>query len=859
MLSCARLKPAQGRASVAAAASMFTLVFLLAGAGTVHARLVDPFNPRLGDTEVIREPVLVHADPSASASVSPPRGSDLWVSPRAAGEELGELWYLSQEIVWYRVPGASDAAPDEHLSFNVPGELVALYVDDRRLSSAELRFTYSFVSIDAAALQSIDYVYAGIRRPLEHVRHVLRGPGDGHFGALSRYAGYRRSLSPPVPVEVAYFTDRRTPSMDWQPLTSDYLDTRGARSFAVRFALPERFRDAGITMLHQIALDGAEVWINGERYYGRGRGLEYQAPEANVHRSPAVTVVALPDRPLNDVQLRWHFPNERALRLNFFSWQANLGHLGFSIGPSEDMILVQDTALGFQQRHYVPAIGLALLSVALFVLGLARRGRGKRTFFFLSGLILAGVGAYLGNQMDDVVRLIPVLRSFGFDASHSLFFLCLYAVPPFLLFFFRSSTQTTVPQWQVTGGRVLIGWVTVFGAVQIVTVLVGGANEFVIWDTGPLGLAGYAVAWVMTLVLIVAHARTSRDRQINRYLLLFAGMLVVNGAFQIGAGAAPWVEMQVATFVRIRAGLFALSVVPLLAVPIIVYRRVEQGLENANEVFRKFVPDEFLRFLGINELNEIRAGQQIETTLTVMFCDIRGFTSIAEKMQPAQTMSFVNSYLELVGPIIRRNGGFVDKYLGDGVMALFPGDGVGAAQAALEIVAGMTEMSDGASARVGIGLHRGPAMLGTVGEHDRLDTTVIADAVNTASRLQALSAAYGCDVLATDTSMSDNGGHRYYTRFVDAVRLKGKEQAVTVVEVRPAEAVESRQRGDELYRSAFDALARQDVAEASRLAEQCRAIDPDDPVYAMLDDRVRYYSDRGFPDNWDGITDRRRK
>ena len=226
-------------------------------------------------------------------------------------------------------------------------------------------------------------------------------------------------------------------------------------------------------------------------------------------------------------------------------------------------------------------------------------------------------------------------------------------------------------------------------------------------------------------------------------------------------------------------------------------------------------------------------------------------------MFPSPCFSFINQYLELVGPIIRERNGFVDKYLGDGVMAIFPGDTDDACLAALDIVRVVPNIDREIGATVGVGLHRGPAMLGTIGEHDRLDTTVLSDAVNISSRLQALSGGYGVDVLASDTGVRmriDSVG--YYVRFADSVRLKGKTEPTTVYQVMPEFMKTEKQESDVLYVEAFEALRARRIEKTRELISRCISADSEDPLYNMMDKRIMQLNKTGFPNDWDGSVSR---
>jgi class 3 adenylate cyclase len=186
-----------------------------------------------------------------------------------------------------------------------------------------------------------------------------------------------------------------------------------------------------------------------------------------------------------------------------------------------------------------------------------------------------------------------------------------------------------------------------------------------------------------------------------------------------------------------------------------------QTVSRLNQANAKFVPSEVLSFLGKDSILDIRLGDQVQKEMTVLFSDIRSFTALSERMDPAENFAFINSYLRKMGPLIREHGGFIDKYIGDAIMALFPR---GASQA----VAAALAMSEGIKAfnatngrepiAIGIGINTGSLMLGIVGEEMRYDGTVISDAVNLASRLESLTKYYGVDIIVSGATLAKLGG-----------------------------------------------------------------------------------------------------
>jgi class 3 adenylate cyclase len=210
-------------------------------------------------------------------------------------------------------------------------------------------------------------------------------------------------------------------------------------------------------------------------------------------------------------------------------------------------------------------------------------------------------------------------------------------------------------------------------------------------------------------------------------------------------------------------------------------------LRSANEAFLRFVPSEFLRTLGYDDIAKARLGDATRKSLTILFADVRNFTTISESMTPEETFAFLNSCLSRVGPHVRVHGGFIDKYIGDAIMALFPGDPACAVRAALamqqEAARYNTTHPDAVPLVIGVGVHVGMVMMGTIGETERFEVTVISDAVNLTARLESLTKQFGCSILVSD----EVAGHldeseRTETRWLGSFSVKGKATPVELIE-----------------------------------------------------------------------------
>lgn len=205
-------------------------------------------------------------------------------------------------------------------------------------------------------------------------------------------------------------------------------------------------------------------------------------------------------------------------------------------------------------------------------------------------------------------------------------------------------------------------------------------------------------------------------------------------------------------------------------------------LDGAYAAAKRFVPQDFLALLGRSEITEVVRGDASEQEMTVMFADVRGFSTRSEKHNPKENFAWLNRYLEIVEPPIRGAGGFVNQYYGDGILALFPSaeGAVTAARGMLAAVASAAdELGDDGPLQIGIGLHTGSLMLGTIGGRERLDTGVVGDAVNTAARIESLTKTYQCALLlseATLAALDDPESGRWEE--VDRVAPKGKSQQV---------------------------------------------------------------------------------
>jgi class 3 adenylate cyclase len=229
----------------------------------------------------------------------------------------------------------------------------------------------------------------------------------------------------------------------------------------------------------------------------------------------------------------------------------------------------------------------------------------------------------------------------------------------------------------------------------------------------------------------------------------------------------------------------------------------------------------------------------VKLDYSIVFSDIRSFTRLSEKMSPEENFAFLNSYLRRMNPFIWENGGFIDKYIGDAIMALFPMGAGSALSAAVAMLSHIPLYNQHRASfgyepiGVGIAVHSGTVMLGVIGHERFMQGTVISDSVNLASRLQELTKTYGVSLVVSSHALFDLADpNRFDFRFLDKVKLRGKEQAVSVYEVFDADEPKvralKRSTREEFEKGVYDFHAGR-LAEALLRFESVAGQAPDDP------------------------------
>ncbi len=285
-------------------------------------------------------------------------------------------------------------------------------------------------------------------------------------------------------------------------------------------------------------------------------------------------------------------------------------------------------------------------------------------------------------------------------------------------------------------------------------------------------------------------------------------------------------------------------------------------IELYSSASNKFVPQEFLEHLGRKTIADVRLGDHVQREMAVFFSDIREFTRLSETMTPQQNFDFLNSYLKRATPIIRANHGFIDKYIGDAIMALFPRDPGDALRAGVELQRQLVKYNQGRTkagyepVRIGIGLHSGELILGTIGEESRMQTTVIADAVNVAARIEGLTKIFGVSLLVGKPIVDKlPPGHGFHLRHLGAVKAKGKTRNVEIYECfdnDPPELQQHKVNSSDLFAAAINEYREALFLSAGKSFARVAQQNPNDTVAAHYRDSCSHAVLKGGGVAWDG-------
>jgi len=340
------------------------------------------------------------------------------------------------------------------------------------------------------------------------------------------------------------------------------------------------------------------------------------------------------------------------------------------------------------------------------------------------------------------------------------------------------------------------------------------------------------------------------SRSAGRSVLVFALFLPLPALLSLAAYAKgygiPLVVLEAAVL---------LSLLGALVVNYATEGRQKRFIKNA---FRQYLSPKVIEQL-IAHPERLKLGGE-RRTLSIFFSDLQGFTSIAEGLDPEELTSLLNDYLSAMTEIIHEEGGTLDKYVGDAIIAFWNAPleqhdhAARCARAALRCQAKLAELRPAFRGRIGrdlamrIGLNTGMAIVGNMGSHSRFDYTVLGDAVNLASRLEGVNKQFGTRILASE-ALRRELGEDFAAREISRVAVVGRREAVRIFELFPREEASARAAADRTFEEGLEAFYAGRFGEA---VERFLPMADGDPPSAAYVRRCREWSERP-PEGWEGV------
>ncbi len=278
------------------------------------------------------------------------------------------------------------------------------------------------------------------------------------------------------------------------------------------------------------------------------------------------------------------------------------------------------------------------------------------------------------------------------------------------------------------------------------------------------------------------------------------------------------------------------------------------NLKDINNSLSRFVPFQFLEYLKKESIMEVFLGDQVHRNMTILFADIQPFTSLSKEMTSEENFRFLNSFLSNVIPVINQENGFIDKFMGDGVLALFPEKPDHALKAAINLQHAVMDFNRNRNKagyrkiKLGIGIHTGGIILGTIGETDRMEAAVISETVGITSGIEGMSKIFDASILISKQSydLLENP-EAYHYRNLGYLEIKGQKNKMEVLEVLDGlsqEEWERKVRTKDIFNDAVNHYISGNYAKALLGFHKVQKIDPEDRAASCYIEKCAHAPDR---------------
>ncbi|MGK0290474.1 MAG: class 3 adenylate cyclase/CheY-like chemotaxis protein [bacterium] len=277
---------------------------------------------------------------------------------------------------------------------------------------------------------------------------------------------------------------------------------------------------------------------------------------------------------------------------------------------------------------------------------------------------------------------------------------------------------------------------------------------------------------------------------------------------------------------------------------------LNHNLRELNGAYQRFVPHDFLKFLEKNSILDVHVGDYIDREMSVLVADINSFSALSKSMTSEENFKFINSYLSKMRPMIQQNNGYIDKFMGDTIMALFDQSSDNAVCSAIQMIEYLKDYNGGRKRagyqplEVSIGLHKGQVLLGTIALAERMDGIVISETVNIADRLEELCKLFSVSILISDTIYQQlTNPEKYCIRKIDQVTSHANHTSIPVYEVYEHNSdleKKEKKKIDALFQEGLKLYQEKKYKNALMLFQECESTNPSDPVIQVYQNRCKF-------------------
>lgn len=394
----------------------------------------------------------------------------------------------------------------------------------------------------------------------------------------------------------------------------------------------------------------------------------------------------------------------------------------------------------------------------------------------------------------------------------------------------------------------------VLPGVEVHANFLSGVLDGRVMNAHPQYLRGAQVLLLLLISLLITWVATQKSVIAGTLVMLGTALLLLVGNFAL------WEYFAV---VFPLAPTFCFLLLLFVLHTLYGFFVESRGKRHLSRMFSQYIPPELVEEMDTRK--ETASMESESRELTVMFADVRDFTSISEAMQPKDLSHLMNEYLTPMTRVIHTHRGTIDKYMGDAIMAFwgaplhYPHHATHAVDAALKMTATLAELNKAFKAkgwpelRIGVGMTTGTMSVGDMGSEFRRAYTVMGDAVNLSSRLEGLTKEYKVQIICSEMTKQAAPDFAYLE--LDRVRVKGKEKPVAIYE--PLGAAEAADKNLKAlltrHKQALTVYRNQDWDSAEREFFALQQASPGRALYAMYLDRVSYFKNHPPGAGWDGV------